>query len=220
MGGLIKIVPYIYINMTIASLALSGFPFLSGFYSKDLIIESANTKFWVGNQIFFWLTIISAVLTCIYSFRLLEQVFWLDFSGFKFIFSYNKITKIEIFVLGILCILSVTSGYLFKDIFLGMGSNYFTSFITVLPSTWCLVETEFLSNSLKVLPVTLTILAFEIDSKLFQCKWFYNEIINGFLIIPALVLSRHSFEQYDKLLIEYNGPLFFQTFYTQAQYKT
>jgi NADH-ubiquinone oxidoreductase chain 5 len=45
MGGLATLSPYIYINMVIASLALSGFPFLSGFYSKDLIIESANTKY-------------------------------------------------------------------------------------------------------------------------------------------------------------------------------
>jgi NADH:ubiquinone oxidoreductase subunit 5 (subunit L)/multisubunit Na+/H+ antiporter MnhA subunit len=75
MGGLATLAPFIYTNMMIASLALAGFPFLAGFYSKDLIIESSNTKYWVGNQIFFWLAIISAILTCMYSFRLLDQVF-------------------------------------------------------------------------------------------------------------------------------------------------
>lgn len=45
MGALAKITPYVYINMLLASLALSGFPFLAGFYSKDFIIETANTKF-------------------------------------------------------------------------------------------------------------------------------------------------------------------------------
>jgi NADH-ubiquinone oxidoreductase chain 5 len=45
MGGLAKFSPFIYINMLIASLALAGFPFLAGYYSKDLVIESANTKF-------------------------------------------------------------------------------------------------------------------------------------------------------------------------------
>ena len=53
MGGLAKLSPFIYTNMVIASLALAGFPFLSGFYSKDLIIESANTKFWVGGQMLY-----------------------------------------------------------------------------------------------------------------------------------------------------------------------
>ncbi len=38
MGGLAKLSPFVYINMAIASLALAGFPFLAGFYSKDVII--------------------------------------------------------------------------------------------------------------------------------------------------------------------------------------
>ena len=45
MGGLAKLTPFVYVNMLLASLALAGFPFLAGFYSKDFIIEAANTKF-------------------------------------------------------------------------------------------------------------------------------------------------------------------------------
>jgi NADH-ubiquinone oxidoreductase chain 5 len=45
MGGLAKLTPFVYINMLIASLALAGFPFLAGFYSKDFIIEAANAKY-------------------------------------------------------------------------------------------------------------------------------------------------------------------------------
>jgi NADH-ubiquinone oxidoreductase chain 5 len=45
MGGLAKLTPFIYVNMLIASLALAGFPFLAGFYSKDFIIEAASTKY-------------------------------------------------------------------------------------------------------------------------------------------------------------------------------
>jgi NADH-ubiquinone oxidoreductase chain 5 len=45
MGGLAKLTPFVYVNMLIASLALAGFPFLAGFYSKDFIIEAANTKY-------------------------------------------------------------------------------------------------------------------------------------------------------------------------------
>ena len=45
MGGLLKILPNSYISILIASLSLCGFPFLSGFFSKDLIIEFSFLDF-------------------------------------------------------------------------------------------------------------------------------------------------------------------------------
>jgi NADH-ubiquinone oxidoreductase chain 5 len=53
MGGLASVSPFVYIGMVVASLALAGFPFLAGFYSKDLIIETSMTKYWFGNQALF-----------------------------------------------------------------------------------------------------------------------------------------------------------------------
>lgn len=213
MGGLAKLSPFVYISMIIASLALAGFPFLAGYYSKDQIIESANTKFWTGAQIIYWLAIISAILTAIYSFRLLEQVFWSDYNGFKVtIIHHAKATNIEIFVLAVLGIASIFSGYWFKDIFSGFGSNYFNSSITSISSSWNCIETELLSFEIKLLPLIFTMLAFEIESKFFECKWFYNEFINGYFALPTLVLSRHYFEQYEKRQLELNGPLLFSSF--------
>jgi hypothetical protein len=49
------------------------------------------------------------------------------------IFKHNKITKVELFILGSLSILSLLSGYFFKDIFSGLGSNYF-NVVLILPS--------------------------------------------------------------------------------------
>jgi len=216
MGALAKLTPFVYINIVIASLALAGFPFLAGFYSKDLIIESVNTKFWVGGQVLYWLAIISAALTAIYSFRLLEQVFWSDFSGFKAnIFSRGKVTNLEVIVLGVLGGLSLVSGYLFKDVFSGAGSNYFSNLISILPAGWSFIENEFLPVDLKILPLVLTGCAFELENRFFECKWFYNEVVNGYIALPTLVLGRHFFEQYEKLLLEYNGPVAF----TNAVYK-
>lgn len=207
MGGFIKLSPFIYINMLIASLALIGFPFFSGYYSKDLIIESSNTKFWIGGQIIYWFTITSAILTIIYSFRLLEQVFWGDYAGSKIVLKFHtKITNIEIVILSTLTLLSLISGYYYKDLFSGLGSNFFN--ITIVPLNWSIIETEFISANLKLLPLFFSIFAGELNNKLFECKWFYNEIINGYIALPVLILSRHYFEQYEKYLLEYNGPLF------------
>lgn len=210
MGGIIKLSPFIYTNMLIASFALAGFPFLAGFYSKDFIIETITTQFWVGGSLLYWLAITSAMLTAIYSFRLLEQVFWSNFIGFKIVvYKHIKMTTIEILVLSSLGFLSIISGYFFKDLFIGFGINYFNNIITVLPSTWVIVEVEFLSIEIKLLPLILTLLAVEVESRFFECKWFYNEVINNYLSLPLLFVGRHSFEQYEKLIIESNGPLFF-----------
>jgi NADH-ubiquinone oxidoreductase chain 5 len=210
MGGLAKLSPFVYINMLISSLALAGFPFLAGFYSKDFIIEAANTKFWVGGQFLYWLAIIAAMLTAVYSFRLLEQVFWSSYTGFKsVIFNHSKVTLIEVCILGFLGVLSLISGYFFKDIFTGFGSNFFNNSIHMLPSNWLVLEAEFLPFEVKIMPVLLTIFAFEIQSRFFECKWYYNEVINGYISLPALIFSRHAFEQYEKIALELNGPLFF-----------
>ena len=50
MGGLGSLSPFVYINVVIGSIALAGFPFLAGFYSKDLVIEISNTKHWLNGQ--------------------------------------------------------------------------------------------------------------------------------------------------------------------------
>jgi NADH-ubiquinone oxidoreductase chain 5 len=217
MGGLAKLSPFVYISIFLASLALAGFPFFAGFYSKDFIIETAATKFWLGGQLIYWLTVTSALLTAIYSFRLLEQVFWADYSGFKSIIGgHAKVTGVEILVLALLALLSLSTGYFFRDIFLGFGSAYFGQFIHNLPGTHVSIEPEFLPLGIKALPSMLTVLAFEIESRFFECKWFYNEVINGYVALPILVVSRHLFEQYEKVALEQNGPLFMANLVSRA----
>ena len=81
MGGVYKHLPYTYILMIIGTLALTGFPFLSGFYSKDLIIEFAYLK---GNTVGYYacgIGIFTALLTSIYSWRLIFKTFHGDFNN-------------------------------------------------------------------------------------------------------------------------------------------
>ena len=68
MGRVAKFMPIRVIIINLARLALCGFPFLAGFYSKDLILELAFIGFL--NELCFWLLVISTGLTVCYSFRL------------------------------------------------------------------------------------------------------------------------------------------------------
>ena len=83
MGGVRKKLPYTYALMVIGTLALTGFPFLSGFYSKDAIIEFAFLR---GNTVGMYAAIIgvfTALLTSIYSWRLIFKTFHGNYNNSK-----------------------------------------------------------------------------------------------------------------------------------------
>jgi len=75
MGGLKNLIPFTYSIMMIGSLALIGFPFLAGFYSKDVILEVSASTYTIVGQFSFILGILAAFCTSFYSTRLLYLVF-------------------------------------------------------------------------------------------------------------------------------------------------
>ena len=75
MGGLRKVLPFTWAMMLIGTLSLTGFPFTAGFVSKDAIIEATYAaQSWVGTYAFV-LTLVAAVLTSFYSWRLMFLAF-------------------------------------------------------------------------------------------------------------------------------------------------
>jgi len=126
MGGVGKKLPYTYIFMLVGTLALTGFPFLSGFYSKDAIIEFAYLKnSSLGNYAVF-VGIFTAFLTSIYSWRLFFKTFHGSYNNKKV--SIDETHESPIIMLAPLFLLSIGAifaGYYFKETFIGHQSNDF-----------------------------------------------------------------------------------------------
>nr|UGN61674.1 NADH dehydrogenase subunit 5 [Cryptocercus zagunaoensis] len=89
MGSLSFQMPLTSSCLMVSNFALCGMPFLAGFYSKDLILESISLSYL--NMFGFFLFFVSTGLTVCYSFRLFYYVFCGDFnmSSFSFLFEYN-----------------------------------------------------------------------------------------------------------------------------------
>jgi NADH-quinone oxidoreductase subunit L len=75
MGGLRKQMPITWITAWVGTLALIGFPFMAGFYSKDSIIEAVAASSRFGSDVAYWSVLLGVLVTSFYSFRLLYLTF-------------------------------------------------------------------------------------------------------------------------------------------------
>ncbi|CAN6487201.1 unnamed protein product [Victoria cruziana] len=82
MGGLASSFPFTYAMMLMGSLSLIGSPFLTGFYSKDVILELSYTKYTINGNFAFWLGSVSVLFTSYYSFCSLFLTFLVPTNSF------------------------------------------------------------------------------------------------------------------------------------------
>jgi len=123
-GGLLNFLPFTYIMMIIGSLSLMGFPFLTGFYSKDLILEYAFAKYTITSSIAYTLGIITAFLTAFYSTRIIYLTFLIKSNSTKKIIeTTHELPKNMETALSILALGSIGFGYIFRDFFVGVGTS-------------------------------------------------------------------------------------------------
>ena len=124
MGGVWKKLPVTYSLMIVGTLALTGFPFLSGFYSKDAIIEFAYLS---GSNVGYYaasIGILTALLTSIYSWRLIFKTFHGTYENKDIkIDEMHESPLVMIVPLFILALGAIGSGYLFKELFIGYNSS-------------------------------------------------------------------------------------------------
>ena len=162
-GGLISYLPLTYSVMLIASMSLVAIPFMSGFYSKDFILESAYGQYHLSSIVIYFIATIGAMFTTLYSIKILYLTFLSNPNGP--LINYKKghsAHEGDIFMsmpLIILAIFSIFFGYITKDIFIGLGSNFFSdNSLFIHPKHEIMLDTEFAVPTLfKLLPLFFTL---------------------------------------------------------------
>jgi NADH-ubiquinone oxidoreductase chain 5 len=162
-GGLKLYLPLSYTIILIASLSLIALPFMSGFYSKDFILESAYGQFYFSSIVVYFLAIIGASFTTLYSIKILYLAFITNPNGL--LVDYKNTHEGDIYMtlpLIILAIFSIFFGYITKDMFIGLGSDLFLdNSIFIHPIHEITINTEFATPRLyKILPLIITLSLF------------------------------------------------------------
>lgn len=158
MGGLKRLLPYTYSVMVVGSFSLMGMPFLSGFFSKDVILEVAYGSYSIVGHFAYWLGSLAAFCTAFYSIRLIALCFLSEPNGDrKTLLSASEGGYPIIFSLAVLSVPSIYSGDWGADSFIGVGSFFWGSSIFVLPANLNFIDAEFMSTSAKLLPLVLSI---------------------------------------------------------------
>ena len=225
MGDLWKKMPVTWFAMVVGTLALTGFPFLSGFYSKDAIIEFAFLK---GTNVGYFaagIGIMTAVLTALYSWRLIFKTFHGKFNN-------KNLSKSEIHESGLtitiplllLVVGSIFSGFLFKEFLIGHDyNNFWRDSILILEKfdhsgipLWLLVITPFFVTIL--IPVSFFlyikktnvldgfVLKYKSLYNFLLNKWYFDELYNQIIIKPTKFIGSFFWEKGDIKIIDRLGP--------------
>ena len=234
-GGLVSYLPLTYSVMLIASLSLVAFPFMTGFYSKDFIIESAFGKYYISSIAVYYIATIGAMFTTLYSVKVLYLTFLSNPNGpivnYKQAHAAHEGDIYMSLPLIILAVFSIFFGYITKDIFIGLGSDFFSdNGLFIHPKHEIMLDTEFaVPTFFKLLPlfftITLSIISilftefypkllikFKLSSlgynifgffnQRFLVEMFYNKYISGLI----LDLGAQTTKIMDKGSVEKFGP--------------
>ncbi len=226
MGGVWKKLPYTYSLMIIGTLALTGFPFLSGFYSKDAIIEFAYLR---GNTAGYYaagIGIFTAFLTSIYSWRLIFKTFHGEYNNKEIRIDETHESPIVMLIpLVLLSIGALFAGFLFKELFIGYDglNNFWRDSIFFLkplstdhPPLWFLLLTPILV----ILSIPLAYYLFlknknlpdqiaNINKPLYNFllnKWYFDELYNVLFVKPSKKLGLFLWKFFDLKIIDGFGP--------------
>ncbi len=241
MGGTIKYLPITYVCFLIGSLNLIGFPFLSGFYSKDILLELVFISYSNVSFFCYFFGLLSIFFTSAYSTRILILIF-LTKPNFNRQFTKNIVESPSYIKVSLITLsfVSIIAGWFLSDCFCGLGSNFFGTAICFDFDNYNVSDIEFLPFFIKCLPLFVTFLGmycsfinyffkkhfyfflfleryrfkkFFLFYKFLLKKWYSDRFVNEFFGISFLKFCKtYAYISLDRGLLEKTGPTFFSKF--------
>lgn len=231
MGGLVRVLPLTYAMIFIGSVALMGAPFLTGFYSKDVILEVAYGSYSVPGHIAHWLGTMAAFCTAFYSMRLLYRTFLAEPAGYRSVMegAHDAPRRMALPLL-VLSVGSIFVGWLTKDLMIGLGTPFWGTALFTHPDHLVQLEAEFIPHWIKMTPVMFSFVgaglalyrystwsrglyAMKVSESLRPVyvfrnrKWLFDKVYNEWIAQVARHHAYHStYKLVDRGLIELLGP--------------
>jgi NADH-quinone oxidoreductase subunit L len=228
MGGLWRKIPFTYAMMIIGTLALTGFPFTAGYFSKDAIIEADDVSQGLMSSYGFIMTVLAAALTSFYSWRLIFKTFHGEPHDRHHYEAAHESPKVMLIPLAILALGSLTVGWLFVSLFTGEGSlGFFRESLKYAPGNTVIEDMEHLPLEIALAPTAMMIIGFLVayqfyirrpdipkalarDQKVLYefllNKWYFDEIYDFLIVRPLLRLGRLLWKGGDGFIIDGFGP--------------
>jgi NADH-quinone oxidoreductase subunit L len=228
MGGLWRKIPFTYGVMVVGTLALTGFPFTAGYFSKDKIIEAAAAGTNPMASYAFIMTVAAAALTSFYSWRLIFKTFHGTPHDQHHYEGAHESPKVMLVPLALLAIGSIAAGWPFLSMFTGSGvEDFFRESLKFGPNNKILENMEHLPLYISLMPTVMMIIGFLVAYQFYirrpdmpealardqpllyrflLNKWYFDEIYDFLFVRPTLWLGRLFWRGGDGFVIDGFGP--------------
>jgi len=228
MGGLWRKIPFTYAMMIIGTLALTGFPFTAGYFSKDAIIEADDTLAGMAASYGFIMTVVAAALTSFYSWRLIFKTFHGEPHDHHHYESAHESPLVMLIPLAVLAVGALGAGWAFLHLFEGHGAEeFFRGSLSFSPNNHVLEDMEHLPLTVTLAPTVMMIIGFllawqfyirrpDIPENLARDQgvlyrfllnaWYFDRIYDSIFVRPAMWLGRLLWKGGDGFVIDGFGP--------------
>jgi len=228
MGGLWRKIPFTCAMMVIGTLALTGFPFTAGFFSKDAIIEADDVVAGTIASYGFIMTVAAAALTSFYSWRLIFKTFLGEPHDHHHYEAAHESPLVMLIPLAVLAVGSIAAGWPFLHIFEGDGAvEFFRNSLMIGPNNHVLEDMEHLPWAVKLAPTVMMLIGLLVAVQFYLFRpdipeslardqgvlyrfllnaWYFDRIYDFIFVRPALWLGRLLWKGGDGFVIDGLGP--------------